>query len=40
MRPILGLMIMAKHNVPIDNQCAFSNVVGRGIAMEVLGVRS
>ena len=36
MRPILGLMIMRKHNEAIDNQCAFRHNVGGGIAMEVL----
>ena len=36
MRPILGLMIMRKHNEAINNQCAFRHSVGGGIAMEVL----
>ena len=35
MRPILGLMIMRKHNLTIHNQCAFGHSVRGGIAMEV-----
>ena len=37
MRPMLGLMIMGEHKEAMDNQCAFRNGVGGGIAMEVLG---
>ena len=36
MRPILGLMIMPKHNEAINNQCAFRHNVGGDIAMRVL----
>ena len=35
MRPILGLMIMRKHNLTIHNQCALGHSVRGGIAMEV-----
>ena len=36
MRPIIVLMIMGDHDKAIDNQCAFRNGVGGGVAMEVL----
>ena len=35
MRPMLGLMIMRKHNLTIHNQCAFWHNVRGGIVMEV-----
>ena len=36
MQPLLGLMIMRKHNQTINNQCAVGHSVKGGIAMEVL----
>ena len=37
MRPILGIIIMHRHNEAINKQFAFRHSQGGGIAMEVLG---